>query len=274
MIPSAGGALPGQGWAGPTVTGVSVHRLRVALLDVGPAAVWRRVHVPPAATLGVLHQVIQAAMGWDGHHLHGFTVPGGRGYAAASDTADGMTLAAVLPRVGDRLGYVYDVGDHWEHLIEVEQVHRPAPRTRYPRCSAGAGACPPEDCGGPPRSGRPEHLRHVRERAARPARPEPRAVRGGDGPAVRAVLRGGGEEPARGRARRAQCRGTRRPHRGQPAHRRPVHPVPRGPREGEPGRRARGHVGCGRPPPRRARRPLGVPARACRPARTALTRPP
>jgi hypothetical protein len=60
------------------VTGVSVHRLRVIPLDVGPPAVWRRVHVPSAATLGVLHQVIQAAMGWQGHHLHSFTAAWGR----------------------------------------------------------------------------------------------------------------------------------------------------------------------------------------------------
>jgi len=68
--------------------------------------------------------------------------------------------------------YVYDFGDHWEHLIEVEQIHRPAPRIRYPRSPAGAGACPPEDCGGPPgyhdlqralRSRKGWHYQHARE---------------------------------------------------------------------------------------------------------------
>jgi hypothetical protein len=132
------------------VTGVRVHRLRVALLDVGPPTVWRRVHVPSAATLGVLHQVVQAVMGWQGHHLHAFTAAWGRRSDADTPDTETVALAAVLPKVGDRLVYVYDFGDHWEHLIEVEQVHRPAPRIRYPRCPAGAGACPPEDCGGPP----------------------------------------------------------------------------------------------------------------------------
>ena len=66
------------------------------------------------------------------------------------------------------------------------------------------------------------------------------------------------------RAHRARAR---HPDRGEPADRRPVHPVHRRPGEGQPGRRRAAHVGGGRAAAGRARRPLGVPARPRRPAR-------
>ncbi len=127
---------------------VSIHQLRVTLLEVGPPPVWRRVHVPSSATLADLHRVLQAVMGWEDYHLHSFETGWDRSYGHQG-AAETVTLAAVLPRVGGRLAYVYDFGDHWLHEVEVEKIHRPAPRVRYPRCTAGRGACPPEDSGGP-----------------------------------------------------------------------------------------------------------------------------
>lgn len=47
-----------------------------------------------------------------------------------------------------KLKYEYDFGDSWEHDIVVEKVLEAAPLAVYPRCTAGAGNCPPEDCGG------------------------------------------------------------------------------------------------------------------------------
>ena len=46
--------------------------------------------------------------------------------------------------------YEYDFGDSWGHELRVEKVSKPNPRFSYPRCLAGARACPSEDCGGPP----------------------------------------------------------------------------------------------------------------------------
>lgn len=53
--------------------------------------------------------------------------------------------------VGDRFAYVYDFGDHWEHVIEVvssEAVNGIAPGNGY--ITDGARSAPPEDVGGVP----------------------------------------------------------------------------------------------------------------------------
>lgn len=44
--------------------------------------------------------------------------------------------------------YVYDMGDNWEHTIQIEKTLAAEPKVGYPRCIDGARACPPEDCGG------------------------------------------------------------------------------------------------------------------------------
>jgi hypothetical protein len=46
-----------------------------------------------------------------------------------------------------RFLYRYDFGDDWEHDITVERVESGGDPTL--RCTGGARACPPEDCGGP-----------------------------------------------------------------------------------------------------------------------------
>ncbi|GAA2406461.1 hypothetical protein GCM10010404_75730 [Nonomuraea africana] len=138
----------------------TVHQLKVTLRGVHPP-VWRRVHVPSTATLDQLHEVIQVALGWEQHHLHLF----GKGDLEYGDNArdeTSVTLAGLIPRAGDWLGYRYDFGDMWDHDIEVEKIHRAAKNTAYPRCSGGGRACPPEDSGGP--EGYEEHMRALRHR--------------------------------------------------------------------------------------------------------------
>jgi hypothetical protein len=50
--------------------------------------------------------------------------------------------------VGDRIGYLYDFGDDWQHLLLLENTRAVQPATVYPACLAGARATPPEDVGG------------------------------------------------------------------------------------------------------------------------------
>ena len=51
----------------------------------------------------------------------------------------------------ERLDYLYDFGDGWEHRVVLEKI-LPLPadgKAPPPRCTGGRRACPPEDCGGP-----------------------------------------------------------------------------------------------------------------------------
>lgn len=46
-----------------------LFQLRISLRDVRPA-VWRSVVVSPETTFDTLHDIIQAAMGWESYHLY------------------------------------------------------------------------------------------------------------------------------------------------------------------------------------------------------------
>jgi Plasmid pRiA4b ORF-3-like protein len=139
----------------PRVTAKTrVFEMEVVLEDVRPL-VCRRVQVPGEVSLAVLHEVVQSVMGWTDSHLHEFEIGGAR-YGRRDrdwderDVADeGKVKLFRLVGRGDQLGYVYDFGDTWAHVLTVVKVIAPEPGVRYPRCVSGCGACPPEDVGGP-----------------------------------------------------------------------------------------------------------------------------
>ena len=111
--------------------------------------VWRRVLVSSSITLRELHGIVQTAMGWDGIHLFQFDVRavcyGSWELHAASPD---IPLSGFGFRRNDRLSYIYDMGDYWKHEVRVEAILVANPEKFYPVCTGGAGACPPEDCGG------------------------------------------------------------------------------------------------------------------------------
>jgi hypothetical protein len=137
----------------PRATDRTIYRLKVTLQDTQPP-IWRRVEVPATMTLAGLHDVIQAVMGWEDGHLHQFEtgedVYGDRSILDDPDVRSERTarLGQVAPAPGARLRYLYDFGDSWDHVVLVEAVLPAEPGVRYPRCTAGRRAGPPEDCGG------------------------------------------------------------------------------------------------------------------------------
>jgi hypothetical protein len=137
----------------------AIVRLKITLTGTEPP-IWRRVEVPVEVTLKDMHAVIQAAMGWDNAHLYQFNVgrdtiagPGlGGGVLAGSPSiGPGRVLLDDLAARGvKRFAYVYDLGDSWEHTIQIEKLLTAEPAASYPRFVDGALHCPPEDVGGIP----------------------------------------------------------------------------------------------------------------------------
>ena len=123
--------------------------------------IWRRLSLPGDLTLDVVHTLFQAAMGWTDSHLHRFQPGIGQGYnqpyfvtefdedeGDEGTREDGVRLDQVLRAPGDRLTYLYDFGDGWEHRVKLESLDPLTPGDREPVCLGGARACPPEDVGG------------------------------------------------------------------------------------------------------------------------------
>lgn len=136
----------------------------IVLSNTNPL-VWRRIQVPDDYSFWDLHVAIQDAMGWQDYHLHEFRVlhpqrgklerlgipdpdfPDERPCTPdwevpISDYYNWESLSDAPPAL-----YVYDFGDDWHHLVTFEDI-LPGSSAAYPRCVAGARACPPEDCGG------------------------------------------------------------------------------------------------------------------------------
>ena len=139
-----------------------VYQFRVALLEVAPP-VWRTIQVPATYSFWDLHVAIQDSMGWLDYHLHRFHVnrPGTGDVVQIGipdeDAFEGdepilpgweVPIARYFTRLGAVTKYEYDFGDGWEHAVTLEAILPRQKGIRYPRCLAGARACPPEDCGG------------------------------------------------------------------------------------------------------------------------------
>jgi hypothetical protein len=128
-------------------------QLHIELRGLRPK-VWRRVLVPDTITLQRLHAVIQAAFQWGGYHLHEFDAAGERYGTPDPDYDDPGSVRSERTRLtsavtpSGSIDYVYDFGDHWEHRIRIEKALPQMPDMKLPLCVAGAGATPPEDCGG------------------------------------------------------------------------------------------------------------------------------
>jgi hypothetical protein len=138
----------------------SLLTLTIELRGAKPR-IWRRLSLPGDLTLDEVHTLFQAAMGWTDSHLHRFQPGAAHGYdepyfVTQFDEDDGdegtredfVRLDQVLRAPGDRLTYLYDFGDGWEHRVTLESVAPLTAEVREPRCLGGARACPPEDVGG------------------------------------------------------------------------------------------------------------------------------
>ena len=132
--------------------------LRIELEDIEPL-IWRRVTVRTSMNLKAVHSVIQAVMGWLDNHLwefaanerkYGILIPNDPEWNGRIDNAAATKLSALVTNGVTDIGYVYEIGDNWQHRIIVEKLKPAEPGTLYPQFLGGERRCPPEDCGGFP----------------------------------------------------------------------------------------------------------------------------
>ena len=141
----------------------AVYQLKITLYDSKPP-IWRRIQVKNTITLATLHNIIQIVMGWEDCHLYEFE-RGKRPYIVtyrdhdpdepfgdAGFNPEGnvyeVHLKEALAEEKQKLTYLYDMGDAWEHVLLLEKILPVDDKAVHPICLKSKGACPPEDFGG------------------------------------------------------------------------------------------------------------------------------
>lgn len=135
-----------------------VYQLKISIKGVKPP-VWRRVLVESSASFYALHNIIQALFEWMDCHLHEFEASGGRyGDKESLEESESwgesvkdeslFSIDHELVNEKDKIRYVYDFGDDWQHIIELEKILVYDSDAHYPLCTGGRGDSFGEDSGG------------------------------------------------------------------------------------------------------------------------------
>lgn len=127
--------------------------LKIALRETDIA---RTVVVPDDVTLTELSDAIMDIFGWNGGHLWEFQLGRNIAYAEPSEydadfegfcerrDSNKTTLAKAFPARGSKMGYLYDMGDGWDHLI----TRMADPKDPGTRCTKTSGTFGVDDIGG------------------------------------------------------------------------------------------------------------------------------
>ncbi|GAE94943.1 hypothetical protein JCM21714_4144 [Gracilibacillus boraciitolerans JCM 21714] len=121
--------------------------------------VWRRVLVDPESTFADLHDLIQTAFEWEEMHLHLFQVTDKQNNnlliqaideEALDSSLDALDeeevlLSDIFHQPKDHARYIYDLGDNWEHQIELEEIIPKSQNFGLPVCIEAKGIAPEED---------------------------------------------------------------------------------------------------------------------------------
>ncbi|MGY0692102.1 plasmid pRiA4b ORF-3 family protein [Virgibacillus sp. FSP13] len=140
-----------------------ILELKVTLRDVG-MPVWRKLQVDSRITFEELHNVLQLAFDWTDTHLHSYFVKKTNGVKTdeieiTQDTEIDLdtpimqetyqeneeALSDWFKKVNDKVMYIYDFGDDWQHEILLMKKITAEKDTIYPRCVGARNVAPPED---------------------------------------------------------------------------------------------------------------------------------
>lgn len=147
------------------LTGMQAYKCRafelIVSLDLEVYKAERRLIVPADMKFAQFHKVLQYVFDWKNYHLYDFTIIDEKTkkavvrmvsteedleYDESAVLMDGHTLAEFLPEHKQML-YTYDMGDSWEHIIQLVRVIEEYDG-ELPYLLEASGQTPPEDVGG------------------------------------------------------------------------------------------------------------------------------
>ena len=148
------------------LTGKSPYKYRafelLITLDLEIYKAKRRIIVPADIEFRHLHNLLQHIFDWENYHLYDFTDSWGRNmaepiarlvpfqedlnYDEKAILMEQHTLSEYFPE-HDFLFYTYDMGDNWQHEIELVHVIEEHDE-ESPYLLEASGQTPPEDVGG------------------------------------------------------------------------------------------------------------------------------
>jgi len=147
------------------LTGKQAYQYRafelLVTLDLTIYKAVRRIIVPANLEFARLHNILQSVFDWKNYHLYDFTILGDKmskpvarlvpfeedlEYDIDALLMRGRILSEFLPE-HKHIRYTYDMGDNWEHEIELVRVIE-AHDEESPYLLEASGQTPPEDVGG------------------------------------------------------------------------------------------------------------------------------
>ena len=134
-------------------------KLKIQIKGITKPPVWRELLIPDSFSFRQLHSAIQLAFDWHTAHLYEFQEQSfGRGWCIGEPNGeDEVSSKPITPAATvnvrrfieengiDKFVYVYNLCESWVHQISVEALTND--KIKLPRCLAGKGTPPPEDCG-------------------------------------------------------------------------------------------------------------------------------
>lgn len=126
---------------------------KIILKDTKPL-IWRKFEVRDNISFYKFHEVIQIIMGWGNYQFFKFESPDciidGENYEEYDEkkllNSRSMKIKDYFTYIGNKIEYIYDFSDYWEHDIILENILES--KDLHTICLEGKRACPPEDCGG------------------------------------------------------------------------------------------------------------------------------
>jgi hypothetical protein len=131
--------------------------IKINIKDIDPP-IWRELIIKDDISFQKLHETIQLSFGWTNSHLWQFEIdnriivsPQDPDFEDEErDISVENSISELFYVKGQKISYIYDMGDYWEHEIELKKKLNKNEHPQCPYCVNGKRNCPPEDCGGVP----------------------------------------------------------------------------------------------------------------------------